>query len=118
MQSATDLLVSNVEEALNQLDYVFIPPSVDAINKIIAAGMPINLIYPATTSLDSQVEAMRKKGDDEEAIQIVRSFWDQYQETYENYTHPVNLLKKIRLPANRGLDQVWNLVKPHLLSVK
>jgi shikimate kinase len=118
LQSSSAILVQNVLALVKQHEYVFIPPTVDAINALIDEGIALNVIYPHAETLESHIQAMRDRGVDDEEIQLTLSFWDQFQSTFEAYTHPANRLTKLRLPKDRALDQVFDAVRKHLVIAK
>lgn len=118
LQSSSAILVQNVLELVKQHEYVFIPPTVDVINALIDEGVALNVIYPHAETLESHIQAMRDRGVDDEEIQLTLSFWEQFQSTFEAYTHPANRLTKLRLPKDRALDQVFTAVRKHLVAVK
>jgi len=118
MQSSTAVLVQNVSALVDQHDYVFIPPSVDAINALIEEGLSLNVVYPHAETLESHIQSMRDRNVDEEEIALTRSFWDQFQASFESYTHPANRLTKLRLSKDRALDQMFDAVRKHLVAAK
>ena len=118
LKSASAILAQNVLALIQQHDYVFIPPSVDAINALIEEGVPLNIIYPHADTLETHVQAMQARNADEEDIQLTKSLWDQFQSTFEAYTHPANRLTKLRLPKDRPLDQTFEAVRKHLVPAK
>lgn len=119
IQSATTVLVENVRARLGiRPEIVFVPATADVIFALIDAGLSVNIIYPHPETVESHLKAMADRGISEEEIQTVRTNWDQYQATFNEFDHPTNRLTKLRLPKDQPLDKAFQAVRKHLVSVQ
>lgn len=86
--------IEAIKEAMKKYDLVLVPSNLDVRNLLIENNIPFMFILPSLDSRDMLYQRYIDRGNSQDLIHDVMSYFDTWSRNQEDYSYPIKILEK------------------------